>query len=599
MSKTYEVTALGASGQLNRLEFRFGISTEQGARERNEDYVACYTGSREQQALFGTVAAIADGVGGAKGGRVAAELAVRAFIDGHLSQNPMLGVQRNSARTVEAINRWINSLGCRDRTLEGMACTLTGLILRGRQAHIIHVGDSRAYRMRDARLDRLTVDHNMGGGLAHILTRAVGAEDSIRIDYAVEALRMYDRYLLCSDGVHGGVPDRRIAEILAQRSAPEEAARELVEAAIAARIGDNATVLVIDITGLPPANRMDIEIATASLPLLPLPKAGIMLDGFALQTILADGRYTRVFVAEDTHERRRVILKFPKLVPDAEEMLREAFLREAWIASRVRSPFIGEVLELSAGRQTRLYVVLPFYEGETLEARVKRSPPLSVTIGVDYGIKLAKGVAALHRAGIVHRDIKPDNVILETVRDHQVPGLKLIDLGVARLPHMEDLPAQHAPGTPSYMAPELFAGAAGDERSDQFALGVTIYRMFTRAYPYGEIEPFTHPQMKKPKPLLAYRPDLPAWLDQAVARAIAVNPEDRFQDVFELIFELEHGAMRAAPAAPRRQPLLERNPLLFWKVVSALLALALVVTLSLQAASPRAPAAKGTGLERR
>ncbi len=131
MSKTYEVTALGASGQLNRLEFRFGIATEQGARERNEDYVACYTGSREQQGLFGTVAAIADGVGGAKGGRVAAELAVRAFIDGHLSQNPMLGVQRNSARTVEAINRWINSLGCRDRTLEGMACTLTGLIFVG------------------------------------------------------------------------------------------------------------------------------------------------------------------------------------------------------------------------------------------------------------------------------------------------------------------------------------------------------------------------------------------------------------------------------------------------------------------------------------
>ena len=592
MSKTPAPTAPEPPGRSSRLEFRFAIATERGARECNEDYAACYTGSRDQQARFGAVAVVADGVGGAKGGRVAAELAVRAFIDGHLSQNEMLGIQRNCARTVEAINRWINSLGRRDSTLAGMACTLTALILRGRQAHVIHVGDSRAYRLRDARLDRLTTDHTMGGGSAHMLTRAVGAEASVRIDYAVDAMRIYDRYLLCSDGIHGGVPDRRIAEILARRSAPQEAARDLVKAGLASGTADNATALVIDIIGLPAASQADLELASASLPLLAVPKAGAVVDGFALQAMLADGRYTRVFTADDHIEQRCVIMKFPKPVPDAEGVLRAALLREAWIASRVRSPFVGEVLEVSAQRQTGLYAVLPFYEGETLEARLMRAPPLSLITGLDYAIKLAKGVAALHRAGVVHRDIKPDNVILEAIRDHQPPGLKLIDLGVARLPHMEDLPAQHAPGTPSYMAPELFAGAAGDERSDQFALGVTIYRMFTRAYPYGEIEPFSRPRMKKAKPLLAYRPDLPAWLDQAIARATAVNPDDRFEDVFEFIFELEHGAMRAAPGAPRRQPLYERNPLLFWQVTCALLAMALVASLAWHSVS-HAP--QGTG----
>jgi len=116
--------------------------------------------------------------------------------------------------------------------------------------------------------------------------------------------------------------------------------------------------------------------------------------------------------------------------------------------------------------------------------------------------------------------------------------------------------------------------------------------MFARAYPYGEIEPFSRPRHKKPKPLLAYRPDLPAWLDQAIARATAVNPDDRFQDVFELVFELEHGAMRAAPAAPPRQPLYARNPLLFWQVACALLAAALIASLALHAAS-RAPPGAG------
>ena len=571
-----------AAATWTRLELRFGYATDTGPRERNEDYAAFYAGSREQQARLGAVAAIADGVGGAKGGREAAELAVRSFIEGHLGQNETLGIQHNSARTVEAFNSWAHSIGRSDENLAGMACTLTVLVLRGRQVHVIHVGDTRAYRWRDGRLDQMTTDHAMtGAGLRHILTRAVGAEESIRIDYAVDTLRLYDRYLLCSDGIHGGVPNRQIADVLARRNAPEETARELVEAGIAARTGDNATALVVDVIGLPPADRSDLAFAAASLPLIAVPKAGATIDGFYLQAMLADGRYTRVFDAEDRIERRRVILKFPKPVTGAESVLRDAFLREAWIAARVRSPWVGEAIELPAGRRTALYTALPFYEGETLERRLSRPPGLTLTSGLDYAIKLAGGVAALHRAGVVHRDIKPENVMLEAIRDREVPGLRLIDLGVARLPHMEDIPAPYAPGTPSYMAPELLAGAPGDERSDQFALGITIYRMFTGAYPYGEIEPFSHPRFKRAKPLAAYRPDLPAWLDEALARATAADREDRFGDVFEFIFALEHGAIRAAPPAPRRRPLYERNPLLVWKVVAALLAVALGVSLAL------------------
>ena len=578
---TSTLAAHAPTGRSDRLEFRFGIATDQGARDRNEDCVVCYPGRHGQQAHVGSVAVIAGAVGGAKGGRVAAELAVTTFIDGHLSQNSTIGVQRNCARVVAAINRWIHSISRWDSALAGMACTLTAVILRGRQIHVIHVGDGRAYRLRDERLERLTTDHTMhGAGLHHVVTRALGAEESIRVDYSVDTMRIHDRYLLCSDGIHGGVSDRRLAEILGRRGGPQDAAHDLVEAGLASQTGDNATALVIDIIGLPPPNQIDLEIATATLPLLSLPKIGAVVDGFLLRSILADGLYTKLFVADDQLKQRRVVVKFPKPVADAEGALRAAFLREAWIASRVRSPFVGDVLELSPNRQTGLYAVMPFYEGETLEARLMRSPPLSIITGLDYAIKLAKGVAALHRAGIIHRDIKPENVILEMIRDHQLPGLKLIDLGVARLPHIEDFPTRHAPGTPSYMAPELFAGMAGDERSDQYALGVTIYRMFARAYPYGEIEPFSRPRMKKPRSLLGYRPDLPAWLDQAIARATAVNPDDRFQDVFEFIFELEHGAMRGVPAAPTRQPLYERNPLLFWKIVSALLALALAGSLA-------------------
>jgi serine/threonine protein kinase len=287
------------------------------------------------------------------------------------------------------------------------------------------------------------------------------------------------------------------------------------------------------------------------------------VDGFELRQMLSDGRYSRVFRAHDQVGQRSVIIKFPKPLTGADAVLRQAFLREAWIAARVSSPFVWEVIDIAPERRTCLYTAMPFYEGETLEQRLLRRPAVALAEGLDIALKLARAVAALHRAGIIHRDIKPDNVILESSG-----GLKLVDLGVARLPNMEEFPASDIPGTASYMAPELLAGAAGDERSDLFALGVTVYRMFSGSFPFGEIEPFSRPRFGRPASLLGRRPDLPAWLDQALARAVAITPEERFGDAVEFMFVLEHGSINAAAAQPRHIPLYERNPRLCWQLVA-------------------------------
>ena len=158
----------------------------------------------------------------------------------------------------------------------------------------------------------------------------------------------------------------------------------------------------------------------------------------------------------DKRQNRKLVLKFPHPRVASEGSYRLAFVREAWVAARVRSLWIGEIIEVPAGRQTRLYSVMPLYEGETLEQRLNRSPQLSLTEGIGIATKLARAVATLHRAGIIHRDIKPDNVILLAGG-----GLRLVDLGVARVPLLEDFPAEDIPGTASYMAPELFSGRAG------------------------------------------------------------------------------------------------------------------------------------------
>jgi hypothetical protein len=104
--------------------------------------------------------------------------------------------------------------------------------------------------------------------------------------------------------------------------------------------------------------------------------------------------------------------------------------------------------------------------------------------------------------------------------------------------------------------------------------------MFARCYPYGEIEPFSHPRFGRPAPLAARRPDLPAWLDAAIARAIAVDPRRRYGDVLEFAFEIENGARRGGPAERARKSLYERNPLVFWQTLSALLAVLLLIAVA-------------------
>jgi serine/threonine protein kinase len=240
----------------------------------------------------------------------------------------------------------------------------------------------------------------------------------------------------------------------------------------------------------------------------------------------------------------------------------------------VTSPWLGHVIELPPGRQTCLYTVMPLYQGELLETRLARRPALGLEEGRNIAILLARAVAALHRAGIIHRDIKPDNVILE-----RGASLKLIDFGVVRIPGMEDSAPQNIPGTPAYMAPEMFDGEAGNEATDIYALGVTMFRAFASEYPYGNADAASPPRRERPTPLAALRPDLPAWLQVALGRAIAQDPAERFRDMTEFAVEMEAGPARAPLEAPRPRTLYERNPTRFWQGVAALLALALLVML--------------------
>ena len=376
---------------------------------------------------------------------------------------------------------------------------------------------------------------------------------------------------------------------------PQAAADALVEAALRAGGNDNASALVACVRALPADNLRDRLAAGRRLPLPPRLAEGDTLDGLRVEAVLHVSRLTvlyRVCRIEDStaaiaacaaptsartlstspqsasvpvgapqgaNAASRWVLKTLLPAHEHDEDARRALVREEWLARRVPAQGFPQVTDWPA--RAHLYYLMSWHEGESLKALLARGERLRPHEVAELGGRVLRLVGVLHRLGIVHRDIKPDNLHLG--RDGV---LRLLDLGVAAS-EAEDLREINNPGTPSYMAPELFVGTPANEASDLYACGVTLYELLTRKFPYGEVEPFQHPRFGEPVPPTRHRPDTPAWLEAVLLKACAREPAARFETAEEFRLALERGAWQPL-AVPRRTPLLERRPTLALKLIA-------------------------------
>lgn len=556
-----------------RLLLAHGIASRTGCRDVNQDVVGWHEGDDVERVTHGIVAMLADGMGGTKGGGLAATLACGSFVDGYYSISPTLGVAVAAHRAMASFNRWLHAMARSDPALAGAGCTFTALVFRARIAHLLHIGDSRAWHWRDGQLTQLSIDHKPTGFPdTHSLTRAVGLEPDLRLDHATIVLEADDRLLLTSDGIHDVVSAQALAMELDRRHPADRTATAIVELALAVGSTDNASAIVIDVLALPAPDQAGLVALAADLPVLSAPRVGEVIDGLRLERQLSAGNQTRAFLARRRDSGEQFVAKFPCPEHIGELAAREAFVRERMIAARIDSPFVARIIALPVATQSRVYTLMPWYDGETLEARLRSGLP-DITAGLAIATRLARGVIALHRIGVIHRDIKPDNVLVE-----KTGGVRLIDFGVARIPQMEDADTDQVPGTHGFLAPELYRGERGSEASDQFAFGVTLYRIFTGYIPFTDLQTLQHPGYDSPADPASLRPDLPAWLALALRRSVQVKADERFSDMIELLQVLERGTTRTASRRPSLS-LFERKPVRLWQLLSLLLGIALVAAL--------------------
>ena len=557
------------------LRVAVGQFSQAGPRERNEDFCGIVTPEGVELENKGLIAAVADGIGGHKGGREAAECTVRGLLADYYATPDTWSVPRALDRVIAPLNRWVMAEAARNSDLADMATTLTVLVLRGRRYVCAHVGDSRLYLLRDGTLSQLTLDHVWDHPeLKNVLSRAVGLDRHFLLDLSDGELKEGDCFLLCSDGVWGVLGDERMREIMLANPDAQPLAAALVTLALAVGGEDNASAIVVRVDELPSQNLRDSLEGSARLPLPPRFNPGKEIDGLRIDEILHDSRSTLLYRVTDMISGQQLVLKTltPEMADDREQI--RSLIMEEWRARRIISPFVAQLV--SNDRRSFLYYLQIWYEGATLQSMLDSGLHFSLTDTVQHGIQMLKGISALHRLDISHRDIKPDN--LHVGRDG---SLRILDLGVA-VSLSEDEEHTGCPGTPSYMAPELLSGEKAEAAHDLYAAGVVLYHVLTRKYPYGEIEPFQHPKFGDPVAPTRYRPEIPGWLENVLLKSVSKEPSQRFETAEEFIMALECGANRPLSRS-QSTPLALRNPVLTWRIIAVVSILVNLVFLLLWA----------------
>ena len=542
------------------LQLNIAYASATGPRERNEDFCGFVTPEGATLADKGALVALADGVSGGAGGREAAEFTVRGLLADYYATPDTWEVPYALDQVLSATNRWLIAQATTRRDLAGMSCTLSALVLRGNRYHLAHVGDSRIYRLRADDFSQLTSDHVWDRpDMRHVLKRAVGLDSHLVVDFAEGDLQLGDIFLLVSDGVWEPLGELGMHSLLKLLHNPKLVADELVKLAHKHGGQDNASALVVRVDALPDATLRDYHAAERSLPVPPKLKPGNRLDDFEVLAQLHESRMSMLYQVRRVSDGRLWVLKtlHPLAANDPDAIA--ALIQEEWLAKKVISHYFPQVLPLVPEHRSALYYVMSWHAGATLQQHLDTGRHFAIAEIAQTGIRLVKGLAALHRLNILHRDIKPANLHLG-----DDAKLRILDLGVAASSGLHA--TDNAAGTPSFMAPELLAGQPASVRSDLYAVGVTLYYLLTRKYPYGEIEPFQHPRFGDPVPPTRYRPDIPQWLENLLLKAVARDPENRFETAEELLLALERGE-RDPLAAPRRTPLLARDPLKRWQLV--------------------------------
>lgn len=568
------------SGQL---AISIGQHSDKGRKESNQDFHGAFIPGEPLLSTKGIAIALADGISTSNVSHIASETAVKAFLEDYYCTSESWSVKTSASRVLAATNSWLHAQTRqsqyyyeRDR---GYVCTISAIVIKSTTAHIFHIGDSRIYRTSGIALEQLTEDHRViVSSEQSYLSRALGVNPQIEIDYQQLQIEKGDIFVLTTDGVYEHVDAKLIAgTILENASDLGKAAKILAEAAYRQNSADNLTVQIVRIDEIPQSAANEVYAKATELPLPPLLDARMAFDGYRIVRELHSSSRSHIYLAVDTETDNPVAIKIPSVDLRDDPAYIRRFVMEEWIAKRINSPYV-----LKAFPQTRkrnfLYVAMEFVEGQTLTQWMIDNPNPDMETVRGIVEQIAQGLRAFHRMEMLHQDLRPENIIIDNTGT-----AKIIDFGSTEVAGVSESSAfqnYDILGTVQYTAPEYFLGENTSPRSDLFSLAVITYQMLAGKLPFGAAgaRARTKAEFKK----LKYRPasernkKVLVWIDGVLKKALSFDPYKRHEALSEFLFDLRHPNSKYAEVYT---PLVERNPLLFWKIVSLILAFIVLLQL--------------------
>ncbi|NEX59572.1 bifunctional protein-serine/threonine kinase/phosphatase [Noviherbaspirillum sp. 17J57-3] len=574
---------------MSQLTITIGQHSEKGRKTANQDFHGACVPGEPQLSSKGIVAAVADGISSSAVSHIASQQAVASVLEDYYCTSDAWSVKTSVERVIAATNSWLHAQTQQSQYRfdmdRGYVCTLSAMVVKSTTAHLFHVGDSRIYQLRGAALEQLTNDHRIHVSSAQsYLARALGMNQRVEIDYHAIQLEAGDTFLLATDGVYDYIDGELVARLLeTSGSNLDMAAQGIVEHALRRGSADNLTVQIVRVDALPQPEAGELVQQMSLLPFPPALEPRMEFDGFRIVRQIHASSRSHVFLAVDIESGEQVALKTPSTEMRDDPDYLERFLLEEWIARRINSP---HVLKPCQGNRSRnyLYVAMEYIEGETLAQWMRDHPAPGIDAVRGVIEQVGRGLRAFHRMEMVHQDLRPENIMVD-----RTGTARIIDFGATRVAGISEggaaIDHDRVVGTLQYTAPECFHGEQGDARSDMFSLAVIAYQMLSGTQPYGvevaKIRSAAEARKLSYRSLLESGPGFPLWVDEALRRALHPVREKRYGDLAEFIHDLRHP--NKAYLRKTRPPLIERNPVIFWKVVAMLLFL---VTIGLLATRP-------------
>lgn len=508
------------------------------------------------------VSVLCDGVGSARRGGTAARQCVKFFIDQFKTRPKAWTIPK----TMEVFTRHINNLLFTESMTQyeriELLTTLCLAVIEGDTLYTLNLGDSRIYLLNnDGVLKQLTHDHTMDDEhMSHVLTQACGLSENVNLTITSTPISVGDTLVLCSDGIYNLIDNHAFSELIQKGLGAKSITQHIAKHA-KDEDRDDMSLQIFHIEALDPLH------ALKNIP-LPIPQTltqGEIIDGYTLMSPMME--HKRIWKVSKNNEV--FVMKFP-MAADDEQALDE-FVCEAWYAKQINHSSFGNAWV--PDNRTMRYYLMELVEGINLrEFLINR--PLSIDSAIELGNFLYQSEAHLLQLGLVHGDIKPENIIVTKKVGEAGVDFKMVDFGSI----VEIFSLNSRAGTPSYLAPERFTGGVINESTELFSIGVTMYWALTGTLPYGEIEPFQTPTFKNPKRCIKLNSNIPTWLDSIIMRSIALNPDERYVHYSEFLYELQ-SPDRVKPFFTKGVPLIERSPLTFYKTGFLILLLTQAITL--------------------